>query len=120
MFLENYIRSILNTTPLPTHTHTTQPLYAFLLSLSISPPNNQRPYGKHIPPVHWLLWLLFKEWASAWLRGVLGGQFEGQNNIVCPQSIREPLFLLVRSQGTLGPLKQPRLIRKEKHKHVVF
>lgn len=65
-------------TPLNTHTHTTQPLYAFLLSPSISPRNNQRPYGKHIPTVHWLLRLLFKEWAVAWLRGVPGASLKGE------------------------------------------
>lgn len=73
------LRSILKTKAHTyTHAHTTQPLYAFLLSLSISLTNNQRPYGKHIPPVHWLLWLLFKEWASAWLRGVLGASLKGK------------------------------------------
>ncbi len=51
--------------------------------------------------------------------GCSGGQFEGQNNTVCPQSIREPLVLLVQSLGTVGPLKQPWLIRKEKHRHIL-
>lgn len=64
----------------PLNTHTTQPLYAFLLSPSIPPPNNQRPYGKHIPTVHWLLRLLFKEWAVAvaWSRGVPGASLKGK------------------------------------------
>lgn len=57
---------------------TTQPLYAFLLSPSISPANNQRPYGKHTPMVHWLLWLLLKEWAVAWFRGVSGASLKGK------------------------------------------
>jgi len=103
--------------PQPLNPSTTQALYAFLLSPSLS--NNQRPYGKHIP-IRFIgfLRLLFKERAVAWLRGVPGGRFEGQNNIVCPQSIREPLFLLVQSLGARGPLKQPWLIGKEKHKHI--
>lgn len=29
------------------------------------------------------------------VEGYGGGQFEGQNNTPCPQSIREPLFQLV-------------------------
>ena len=59
-------------------------------------------YGCCLKNGLWLGWGVF-----------FGGQFEGQNNIVGPQSIREPLFLLVQSVGTLGPLKQPCLIRKE-------
>lgn len=61
-----------------TRAQTTQPLYAFLLSPSISPANNQRPYGKHTPMVHWLLWLLLKEWAVAWFRGVSGASLKGK------------------------------------------
>lgn len=46
-------------------------------------------------------------------RGGGGVQFEGQNNKLCPQSIRVPLFLSVQSVGTLGPLRELWLIRKE-------